>query len=145
MIAQVLMEVLPQLLSQTDSKVTSLVNMVRMELGNSDDLLMCDMALVVPGYDLTILIMVPSWNDDNTFNFALLFLLHFRLQVKRGVLVNDRTCSAAFLNAIHEPAFSKATITLNTCINNYYLNNDKSCLPAHLCITGLALQLNTMA
>ncbi len=86
----------------------------------------------------------PSWNNDNLFNFELLFLLHFHLQAKKGVLVNDRTHSATFLNAIHEPASSKVIITLNTCVNSYYANNDKNFLPAHLCIMGLASQLNAM-
>ena len=100
MISRVLMELLPCLLSRSDTQVSSLINMVRMDSGNGYDLLWRVMALLVPGFDLTLQVKIPAWDDDDIFDFALSFLLYFRLQAKKGVAQDDRTNSIAFLNAI---------------------------------------------
>jgi hypothetical protein len=90
-----------------------------MESGNGYDLLWRVMALSVPGFDPTLQVKIPVWNDDNIFDFALSFLLYFCLQAKKGVVQDNRTHSISFLNAISEPAYADAITTLMTCITNY--------------------------
>jgi len=144
-IAGVLMELLPRLLPRSDTQVTSLVRMVRAESGNGYDLLWRIMALSVPGFDPSIQVKIPVWQDDDIFDFALSFLLYFRLQAKRGVVQDDRTHSLTFLNAIAEPAYADTVTTLLTCITNYPTDMDDGYLPTHLCVMGLASQINNNA
>jgi hypothetical protein len=47
-----------------------------------------------------------------------------------------------FLNAVLDLAYTDVITTLLTCINNYYVAEDKGYLPNHLCIMGLASQLH---
>ena len=110
------MELLPRLLPRSDTQISSLINMVRMESGNGFDLLWRVMALLVPGFDPTCKITLPAWDDNDIFDFALSFLLYFQLQAKKGVIQDDRTNSISFLNAITEPAYADAITTLMTCI-----------------------------
>ena len=119
--------------------------MVRMESENGYDLLWRVMALSVPGFDPTRQVKIPAWDDDDIFDFALSFLLYFRLQAKKGVIQDDRTNSISFLNAITEPAYADAITTLMTCITNYVSGIDDGYLPPNLCIMGLATQLHTNA
>jgi hypothetical protein len=135
-IARVLMEVLPKLLPRTDTQVTSLIMMPRMESGNGYDLLWQIMALTVPGFDPTIQVMILAWQDDDIIVFSTSFALYFRLQVKKGVVSDDRTRSTTLLNAVLEPAYTDAITTLLTCINNYYSMDDKSYLPPPLVCDG---------
>ena len=139
------MELLPRLLPQSDTQVSSLISMVCMESGNGYDLLWRVMALSVPGFDPTRQVKIPAWDDDNIFDFALSFLLYFRLQAKEGMIQDDRTNSISFLNAITEPAYADAITTLMTCITNYVSGIDDGYLPPNLCIMGLATQLHTNA
>ena len=144
MISRVLMEILPRLLPRSDTQISSLINMVRMESGNGFDLLWRVMAMSVPGFDPTRQVSIPAWDDADIFDFALSFLLYFRLLAKKGVLQDDRTNSISFLNAITEPAYADAITTLMTCITNYASGLDDGYLPPNLCIMGLATQLHTM-
>ena len=144
-ISRVLMELLPRLLPRSDTQVSSLINMVRMDSGNGYDLLWWVMALSVPGFDPTLQVKIPAWHDDDIFDFALSFLLYFRLQAKKGVVQDDRTNSISFLTAITEPAYADAITTLSTCITNYVSGIDDGYLPQNLCIMGLATQLHTNA
>ena len=145
MISRVLMELLPRLLPRSDTQVSLLIYMVRMDSGNGYDLLWRVMALSVPGFDPTLQVKIPAWNDDDIFDFALSFLLYFRLQAKKGVVQDDRTNSISFLTAITEPAYADAITTLITCITNYVSGIDDGYLPLNLCIMGLASQLHTNA
>jgi hypothetical protein len=103
------------------------------------------MALSVPGFDPTCQVKIPACDDDDTFDFALSFLLYFRLQAKKGVVQDDWTNSILFLNAITEPAYANAITTLMTCITNYVSGLDDGYLPPNLCIMGLATPLHTNA
>jgi hypothetical protein len=64
-----------------------------MESGNGYNLLWQILVLMVPGFDPTIPVMIPVWQDDNIFEFATSFSLYFRLQAKKGVIYDDRTRS----------------------------------------------------
>ncbi len=70
-ISRVLMELLPCLLPRSNTQVSLLINMVHMESGNGYDLLWRVMALSVPGFDPTLQVKIPVWNDNNIFNFPL--------------------------------------------------------------------------
>jgi hypothetical protein len=128
-ISRVLMEVLPRLLPRSDTQISTLINMVRMESGNGFDLLWRVMALSVPGFDPTRQVTIPMWDDADIFDFALSFLLYFRLLAKKGVVQDDRTNSISFLNAITEPAYADTITTLMTCITNYASGLDDGYLP----------------
>ncbi len=139
------MELLPRLLPRSGTQVSLLINMVRMESGNGYDLLWRIMALSVPGFNPTLQVKIPVWSNDDIFEFALSYLLYFRLQAKKGVIQDDRTHSISFLNAISEPAYADAITTLMRCITNYVSGLDDGYLPANLCIMGLATQLHSNA
>ena len=103
------------------------------------------MAPSIPGFDPTLQVKIPVWNDDNIFNFALSFLLYFCLQAKKGAVQDNRTHSISFLNAISEPAYADAITTIMMCITNYVSGLDDGYLPANLCIMGLGTQLHSNA
>jgi hypothetical protein len=139
------MELLPRLLLRSDTKVNSLINMIRVELGNGYNLLWQILELTVPGFDPANPIMFPVWCDEDIFGFAHAFLLYFCLQTKKGVYYDDRTRSTTFLQSIEESAYIDTITTLLTCINNYYSPDDDGYLPSNLCVMGLAHQLNKTA
>jgi hypothetical protein len=144
-IPRVLMEIFPRFLSRTDTHIASLIMMTCMESGNGYDLLWQILVLTVPGFNPTILVTIPVWQDDIIFEFATSFRLYFRLQAKKGVVYNDHTRSTTLLNAVLNPAYTDVITTLLTCINNYYAVDDKGYLPIHLCVMGLASQLHKNA
>jgi hypothetical protein len=98
--------------------------------------------LTVPGFDPTIPVRIPVWQNEDNFEFAKSFCLYFRLQAKKGFVNNNRSSSTMFLNAVLDPAYTNVITTLLTCINNYYVAEDKGYLSNHLCVMGLASQLH---
>ncbi len=90
-----------------------------MDFGNGYDLMWHFVALSVPGFDPSIPAKLLSWNDEDIFNFALLFILYFQLQAKKGVVQDDCTRSTTFLNSINKPMYANAIMTLQLCITNY--------------------------
>jgi hypothetical protein len=115
--------------------------MVHMESRNGYDLLWRVLSLLVPGFDPTLLVIIPTWFDGDVFEFGHYFHLYYRLQAKKGVLSDDWTQSVTFLNSIQEPLYVDVITTLTTCIENYSLGNEDRYLPPHLCVMGLALQI----
>ncbi len=101
--------------------------------------------LTVPGFNPTIPVTIPIWQDKDIFEFVTSFSLYFWLQAKKGVVYNNRTHSTTFLNAVLNPVYTVVITTLLTCINNYYAVDDKGYLPIHLCVMGLASQLHKNA
>jgi hypothetical protein len=144
-ITRVLMEILPRFLPCTDTHIALLIMMTRMESGNGYNLLWKILVLMVPGFNPSILVMIPVWQDNNIFEFGTSFSLYFRLQTKKGVVYDDRTRSTIFLNAVLNPAYTDVITTFLTCINNYYSMDDEGYLPIHLCVMGLASQLHKNA
>jgi hypothetical protein len=131
-IAQVLMELLPRLFLRTDMQVTSLVNIVCMELGDGYDLLWHILGLSVPGFNPFIPVKIPYWHDKDILDFALAFILYYQLQAKKGITQVDCTHIMTFMNAIHEPAYADAITTLLLCINNFLSTHGDRYLPANL-------------
>jgi hypothetical protein len=93
MIAWVLMEILPKVLPRFDMQITSLIMMTHMELGNGYNLLLRVLMLMVPGFDPTIPVTIPVWQDEDIFEFVSSFCLYFRLQAKKGL--STMTAAAA--------------------------------------------------
>ncbi len=141
----VLMELLPWLLPRADAQINFLVNMVHINSGNGYNLMWCLLALSVPGFDPSIPVKLSSWNNDDIFKFALLFILYFQLQAKKGMVQDDLTCSTTFLNLIDKPMYADAITTLQLCITNYTYTLDDGYLPSYLCLMGLDNQINTNA
>jgi hypothetical protein len=73
--AHVLLELLPRLLPKTNDEVSSIINMVRMELNNGYDLLWCILELTVLGFDPTFPVKLPTWSEEGIFDFAHAFQL----------------------------------------------------------------------
>jgi hypothetical protein len=143
-IATDLMEVLPRLLPDVDSQVTSLMTVVRAESNNGYDLLWWVIELIVLGVDPSLQLSAPIWMGDDIFNFCLSFILYFRLQSKRGLDHDDRTKSLTFLQAVREPAYVDVITTLQAHIDTYQAP-DFGYLPPNLCLMGLAAQMNKNA
>ena len=89
--ARVRLELLPRLLPKTDDEVTSIINMVRMESNNGYDLLWRILELMVPGFDPTFPVKIPTWSDEGIFDFAHAFQLYYRLLSKKGDFHDDKT------------------------------------------------------
>jgi hypothetical protein len=143
-IASVLMEIIPRLLLTTDSQVSSLVLVVQAESNNGYDLLWCILKLSVPGFDPAIQINVPIWIGDDIFEFCLLFVLYFRLLVKKGLVHDEWTKSITFLQAVQEPAYVDVITTLQAHVHTFQ-SEDFGYLPPNLCMMGLAAQMNKHA
>jgi len=141
-IAGVLMEVLPRLLPELDSQVTSLVTVVRAESNNGFDLLWRILELAVPGFDPSLQISAPVWLGDDIFDFCLSYVLYFRLQAKKGLVHDERTKSLTFLRAVSDPAYVDVITTLEAHIDTYLSKHDFGYLPPNLCMMGLAAQMN---
>ena len=141
-IGKVLLEVVPRLLPKLNTKLMTLVTMVRIESGNGYDLLWRLLELGVPGFDPAIPIRIPVWGSDDIFEFANSFMLYYRLQAKKGIYHDDRTRSITFLNGIHSPAYADAAATILLNVHNYYSTELDGYLPGHLCIMGIASQLH---
>ncbi len=79
---------------------------------------------------------MPTWFDGDIFKFAHSFTLYYRLQAKKGLVSDDKTQSATFLNAIQEPLYADVITTLTTCIENHFHGVDDGYLSANLCVMG---------
>ena len=76
-IASVLMEILPCLLPDRDSQVTSMVAVVRAKSNNGFDLLWQVLELVVPVFDLSMQISPLTWMGEDIFDFCPSFVFYF--------------------------------------------------------------------
>jgi hypothetical protein len=112
-----------------------------MDSGNGYVLMWHLLALSVPGFDLSIPVKLPSC----IFNFALLFILYFWLQAKKGMVQDDCTCSTTFLNSTYKPMYADAIAALQLCITNYASTLVDGYLRSHQCLMGLANQINNNA
>jgi hypothetical protein len=140
-IAGVMMEVIPCLHLTYDSQVTLLVRVVCAESNNGYDLLWWVMELLVPGFNPMLQISAPVWMGEGIFDFCLSYVLYFCLQVKEGLLYDNRTKSITFLQAVHDPAYIDVITTLQAHIDTFQ-SKDFGYLPPTLCMMGLAAQMN---
>jgi hypothetical protein len=73
----------------------------------------------VPRFDPAIQINAPTWIGDDIFEFCLLFILYFRLLVKKGLVRDERTKSITFLQAVQEPAYVDIITTLQAHVDTF--------------------------
>jgi hypothetical protein len=144
-IAGALMEVLPRLLPEMDSQVTSLVTVVQEESNNGYDLLWRVLELAVPSFDPSMQISAPAWMGKDIFNFCLSFVLYFCLMAKKGLIHNEWTKSITFLQAVRELAYVDVITTLQAHIDTFLSKQDFGYLPPNMCMMGLAGQMNKNA
>ncbi len=141
-----LMEVLPCLLPYSINCITTAVSTTRAENGNGFALLWDVLALSVPGFDLTLQILAPIWEDFlDILDFCHAFLLYFRLQAKLGLFHDDHTKSCTFLRAIQHMEYVDVVTIPQTHVETYMdsmSEYDNGYLPSHLCLVGLAQRID---
>ncbi len=100
----------------------------------------------VPGFDPTLQILAPIWEDSlDILNFCHAFLLYFRLQAKLGLFHDNRTKSCTFLWAIQHTDYVDVVTILQTHVETYMdsmSEYDNGYLPSHLCLVGLAQRID---
>ena len=133
------------MLPNSDSQVTSLVTVVRVEWNNGFDLLWRVLELAVPGFDPSLQTSAPVWIGDDIFDLCLSYVLYFRLQAKKGLVHDERTKSLTFLQAVRELAYMDVITTLQAHIDTYLSKQDFGYLPPNLCMMGLVSQMNRNA
>ncbi len=145
-ICRALMEVLPRLLPCSISRVTTAVSTTLAENGNEFALLWDILALSVPGFDPTLQILAPIWEDFlDILNFCHAFLLYFRLQAKLGLFHDDCKKSCTFLWPIQHTEYLDVVTILQTHVEIYMdsmSEYDNGYLPSHLCLVGLAERID---
>ncbi len=103
------------------------------------------MALGVPGFDPTLHIASPVWDDYlDIFDFCHAHILYFRLQAKQGLYYDERTCSTTFLHAVQQTEYVEVVTMLQTNID-LFQDLDPGYLPPHLCMMELADQIDKSA
>jgi hypothetical protein len=111
------------------------------ESNNGYDLLWQVMELLVQGFDPTLQISALVWMGEGIFDFCLSYDLYFCLQVKKGLLHDNRTKSIMFLQAVHDPVYIDVVTTLQAHID-IFQSKYFGYLPPTLCLMGLAAQMN---
>ncbi len=81
---------------------------------------------------------------EGIFDFCLSYVLYFCLQVKKGLLHDDRTKSIMFLQAVHDPAYIDVITTLQVDIDTSQ-SKDFGYLPPTLSLMSLSAQMNKNA
>jgi hypothetical protein len=101
------------------------------------------MELTIPGFDLVVPIQVPVWTGvDNIFSFAQEYLLYFHLHEKLDFHFDNWSHSGIFFWAIQFSEFADTVTVLQTQMNSFRFEYDKSYLPPHLCLHGLATSIH---
>jgi hypothetical protein len=141
------MELLPWLVPVTLSpQVSATLAAVRYESNNGYDYLWQVLELAVPGFDPTVSITIPSWDNANDiFHFAQAYLLYFRLQAKFNFHYDDRTRSGIFLRAVQFSEYADTVTTLQSHVNSFRDKYEDGYLPPHLRLYGLATSINQNA
>jgi len=141
------MELLPLLVPVTLSpQVSATLAAVCYESNNGYEYLWRVLELAVPGFDPTVSITIPSWDDaDDIFHFAQAYLLSFRLQAKVNFHYDDRTRSGTFLRAVQFSEYADTVTTLQSHVNSFRNEYEDGYLPPHHRLHGLATSINQNA
>ncbi len=141
-ICRALIEILPCLLPSLN-RVSTVVSTMRADNRNGYALLWEVMALAVPGFDPTLHVAAPLWDDYlDVLNFCNAHLLYFRLQAKIGLYYNDCKKSCTFLHSVENTEYVDVVTILQTHVETYIDQYDDGYLPPHLCLVGLAQWLD---
>jgi hypothetical protein len=81
---------------------------------------------------------------EDIFEFCLSYVLFYCLQVKKGLLHDDRTKSKTFLQAVHDPAYIDVIILLQAHIDTFQSKDFGYLLPT-LRMMGFDTQMNKNA
>ncbi len=141
-ICRATMEVFPRLLPDLN-RVSTVVSTTRAENGSSFSLLWEVMALAVPGFDPTLHVSAPVWEDFLVIlDFAHTHILYFRLQAKVGLYYDSCKKSCTFLRAIQHTEYVDVVTLLQTSVETFRDQFDDGYLPTHLCLMGLAQRID---
>ncbi len=144
--AAALMEVLPRLLPTLDSKIEVAIAAVRGKSKNGYDLFWRVMELAVPGFDPTVPIKQPRWEQgSDVLGFSQDHELYFRLLDKKHVFINPRTQTNMFLCAITSSEYADVITTVQLHVDVFRHEDDDGFLPTHLCLRGIATMLHLNA
>ena len=100
------------------------------------------MALDVPGFDPTLHVSVPVWEDFlDVLEIAHAHILYFRLQAKVGLYYDSRKKSCTFLRALQHTEYVDVVTLLQTSVETCQDQFDDGYLPTHLCLMGLAQRI----
>ena len=101
------------------------------------------MALSVPGFDPTLHMSAPVWEDFlDILDFAHAHILYFHLQAKVGLYYDSRKKSCTFLRAIQHTEYVDVVTLLQTSVETFWEQFDDGYLPTHLCLMGLAQRID---
>ncbi len=96
------------------------------------------LALSVPGFDPTLHVAAPIWEDFlDILDFGHAHMLYFCFQAKLGLFLDDRKKSCTFLWAVQHTAYADVVTTLQTHVETFQ-DFKEGYLPPHLCLMGLA-------
>jgi hypothetical protein len=141
-----LLEVLPRLLPQHDYEVDAKISAVRNSSRNGYDLLWRVLELFVPGFDPTIPIAQPVWNNDSSIlDFCQGHMLYFRLQAKKNMFFSSRDRTTIFLRAITPSEYADVVTSLMTSVDAYRHPDNDGILPDHLRLDGIATLIHNNA
>jgi hypothetical protein len=137
-ICRATMEVFPRLLPNLNC-VSTVVSTTRVENGNGYSLLWEVMALAVPGFDPTLHVLAPVWEDfldilDFAHAHPVLLCTGQGWSLLRFLQKNCCT----FLRAIQHTEYVDAVMLLQTSVETFQDQFDDGYLPTHLCLMGLA-------
>jgi hypothetical protein len=140
-ICNAIMEVLPCLLLPI-SRVNNIVSTTCVENGNGYALMWGILALSVPGFDPTLDVAAPVWEDFlDILDFGHTHLLYFHLQAKLGLFLDNRKKSCTFLRAVQHTTYVDVVTTLQTHVETFQ-DFEEGYLPPHLCLMGLAQHID---
>jgi hypothetical protein len=112
---------------------------------NGYDLLWRIMALGVPGFDPTLHVASPAWDNClDIFDFCHAHILYFCLQAKQGLYYDERTCSTTCLCAFQQTEYVEEVMMLQMHID-LFQNLDPGYLPPLLCMMELADRIDKSA
>jgi hypothetical protein len=142
-IASAWMDVLPWILSQSNTDVELVTFSVSFDSNNGFDLLWRVLELAVPGFKSTNPVQVPIWSPtSNILSFCREHLLYFRLQSKHNMFFNACTQTNIFLCNIQYSEYADVVTTLQSHMNAFLCEEDDGYLPSNLCINGIAMTIH---
>ena len=100
------------------------------------------MALAVPGFDPTLHVLAPVWDDFlDILNFVHAHILYFRLQAKVGLYYDSCKKSCTFLRELQHTEYVDVVTLLQTSVETCQDQFHDGYLPTHLCLMGLAQRI----
>ena len=100
-------------------------------------------ALAVPEFDPMLHVTALVWGDYlDVLDFCNANLLYFRLQAKNGLYFDDCKKSCMFFCSVKNTEYVDVVTILQTHVETYIDQYNDGYLLPHLCLVGLAQQLD---